>query len=107
MADSPLDNFGMVALLRRECAGKKQKDFAVELGISEQYLSDIMSFRRDVTPKIAARYGYEQAWVKITILPITTCKVCLRSLPECDGPLCYRRFSRKHPPSPAHEGEGK
>ncbi len=51
----------MFAEAERLGSGKK---LAMQLGISEQYLSDILNNRRSVSEVVGLRMGYRAMWVK-------------------------------------------
>ena len=46
---------GIAAMIRRTTAGHKQKEVAAILGITPQYLCDILHARRGLSPEVAAR----------------------------------------------------
>ena len=50
----------VISILRKRCSGKRQKDVAHELGISEQYLSDVLNERTEPGAKILAPLGIER-----------------------------------------------
>jgi plasmid maintenance system antidote protein VapI len=52
------------AILAR-LANSSQKDLAAELGISPQYFSDIIREKREISPKVAEKLGYQRSWEKI------------------------------------------
>lgn len=60
-----MDNILVITAMRAFGGRNSQKTLAVELGISEQYLSDIINEKRDVTEEIAKFFGYERVWRKI------------------------------------------
>jgi len=48
-------------MLRRRCdRHKTQKEAAEAFGVSPQHLSDVLSERRAITPKLALGLGYER-----------------------------------------------
>jgi len=50
----------LIDLLWRESHKRTQKDVAKDLGISPQYLSDILKGRREISTEIARRLGFER-----------------------------------------------
>lgn len=58
---SPLKTSMDVIDRLRERAGKSsQKDVAAELGVSPQYLNDVLLYRRDISHPLARKLGYEK-----------------------------------------------
>lgn len=45
----------IVARIKKAIGGRKQQDIAALLGISSQYLCDILRMRRNLSPEVAAR----------------------------------------------------
>lgn len=50
----------VVRLLLRECDKSSQKKLAEQIGISPQYLSDILKGRREVSESVAEKLGFER-----------------------------------------------
>ena len=50
----------VVRMLERRCNGRSQRDVAAELGVSEQYLSDVLRGRTDPGPMILEGLGVER-----------------------------------------------
>lgn len=50
----------LVTLLAKECWKSNQKTVAEQLGISPQYLSDILRGRREITGEVASKLGFER-----------------------------------------------
>lgn len=42
-----------------------QRDLAHDIGITPQYLSDILKHRRPISAKVAAMFGYEMVFRKV------------------------------------------
>lgn len=55
----------VMIILRRRLGKRKQRDFARELGISEQFLTDVLRGRRDPGDKMLACLGLQREWVAI------------------------------------------
>ena len=49
-----------VQILRKRCQGRQQKDVAAELGISPQYLCDVLAERKDAGEAILDPLGLER-----------------------------------------------
>ena len=62
-----MDEDDIHLLLKARCADRKQKDVAEELGISTQYLTDLLYRRRNISNEIAAKFGYER---RVVFVPI-------------------------------------
>lgn len=60
-----MDNTVILSAVRAFVGRNNQKILANELGISPQYLSDIINEKRDITEEIAKFFGYERVWRKI------------------------------------------
>ena len=45
---------------KSEAPGKSQRTIAAEMGITPQYLSDILSDKRRITPEVAAAAGFRK-----------------------------------------------
>lgn len=57
----------MLAILRHRCAeAGGQKPFAMSIGYSPQYLSDILQGRKDVSRNLARQLGFERKIVFYT-----------------------------------------
>jgi transcriptional regulator with XRE-family HTH domain len=50
----------LIDLLWSESRKRTQKDVAKDLGISPQYLSDILKGRREISAEVARRLGFER-----------------------------------------------
>lgn len=64
MAVKKLSQDDVVQLLQRAQGDLTQKDFALKLGVSQQYLSDVLLGRRDPGPSILEFLGIEKAYVQ-------------------------------------------
>lgn len=53
----------VIELLRRKAAGKTQRAFAEEVGISQQYLCDLLQGRRTPGPAVLEYLGLEPAFI--------------------------------------------
>ena len=53
--------------LRLRAAWKKQKNVAAELGISPQFLSDLLRGRKEITPRVAEAMGYRRMVVFVKV----------------------------------------
>lgn len=55
----------LIASLQFYCKDKTQKQAAAELGISAQYLSDVLNGHRPMSEKLASKLGWEKivTWV--------------------------------------------
>ena len=49
-----------IELLQQRLKGKTQKQLAAELGLSVQYLADVMTRRREPGPKVLEALGLER-----------------------------------------------
>jgi predicted transcriptional regulator len=49
-----------IEILRKRCAGKEQSAVAVELGISPQYMTDLLKGRREAGPLVLDALGLEK-----------------------------------------------
>ena len=54
----------VVLLLRDKLNGRTQADLAAEMDITPQYLSDVLSGRRDPGPKILEYLGLKVGYVR-------------------------------------------
>jgi transcriptional regulator with XRE-family HTH domain len=54
---------GLIALMKDVQGGKKQQEFASDLGVSPQYLSDVYNQRRDPGPKILKSFSASTAYL--------------------------------------------
>ena len=52
--------FEVVSILRKRCDASTQKDVARQLGISPQYLCDLLAERRPITEEVALKMGFER-----------------------------------------------
>lgn len=62
MKKTIFDEAGVVALLRKKQGKISQKDYAVVVGISSQYLSDIYQLRRMPGPSVLKYLGLERGY---------------------------------------------
>jgi len=58
------DQEALLDILQKKTIDKTQREVAKELGISYQYLNDILQGRRNISDNIAKRLGY----TRITII---------------------------------------
>jgi plasmid maintenance system antidote protein VapI len=59
-----MDDTAAMAELRKRLTGKTQKELAAAFDITPQYLSDILSGKRAISPKLANKLGFEPRLVK-------------------------------------------
>ena len=60
MSPRYLTEADIVERLRALCAGRLARDVAAELGVSPQYLTDVVHGRRPPAEKIASALGYDR-----------------------------------------------
>lgn len=56
----------VVKVIKTKAAMSSQSEVAKELGVSPQYLSDILREKRSVSEAVAAKLGFERVWRKVS-----------------------------------------
>ena len=64
VAMEPMTKSDIIALIRIRQGEKTQREFADEMGISQQYLCDVLAERRDPGPAILEFLGIEKVYVQ-------------------------------------------
>jgi plasmid maintenance system antidote protein VapI len=59
-----MDHEIVLTKLRAFCADRTQRAAATELGISQAYLSDILTGRRAINDHVGLQFGYKRVWTK-------------------------------------------
>jgi DNA-binding transcriptional regulator YdaS (Cro superfamily) len=75
-----------------------QKEAAHRLGLSAQYISDLMKGRRRVSESIANKFGFTAMWVSYSEVQRHLTNVCTTDQPTADG-----EQAQKSPKVPSKE----
>lgn len=54
----------VIEMIRKRIGNKTQREFALEIGVSQQYLNDILQGRRTPGPSILGYLGLEKAFIQ-------------------------------------------
>jgi len=58
-------NADLVGMLKARCEASSQAAVARECGVSETYISLVLSGRQKIGPKLARIFGYRRGWVTL------------------------------------------
>ena len=60
-------SFDLIQMLRSRARQSSQKQVAAELGISPQFLNDLLWGRKEITPRVAEVMGYRREVVFVKV----------------------------------------